>query len=634
MTAEISQILILHGSPSDCDEVRGCIDRLGDNYHYVFTTCRAEFEKAAGARRWDMIICCADMPDYDIANCLLFLRSVSNIAPVLVVSSVPSNEVCDRVFELGAWDYITPRGYPRLPWTIKNLIKDSRLQDRMVLVEAQHVRLFDEAPYGIVLIDRDGTLLQANTEVSNQVLYSPSELVGKSIFEFVPAGDRALFEARFAESFSLPHPREVSYRGEAQVLRKDGTTFPAEVSVRSMPEPESHLTIARISDLTDKKALELSLSRTDRLTAIGKFAGGIAHDLNNALAPVLMAIELLILQQSEPNSLLDTAKIGASRCRDLLRELLTYSRGGAIDPERIDTSALLVRFRDLVQPRLDARIDLQISTPEGLSDLWGDPTQILQVLTNLAHNGADAMPNGGCLTLSAEDVYVDERSAPNLHCLHVGGYVRFTVADTGLGIESKDIAQIFEPFFTTKKHGKGMGLGLSIVSSIVESHYGQIDVASVPGKGTTFTIHLPVASKVGVPSVSPALDVAVAKARDTILVVDDDPGARSAIMNAVTALHWNVLSANDGMQALNTIENSVERLSCMVTDLRMPGMDGVELTKVVKEKWPELRVVVVSGDFWPGSANELRDLGVHTLLQKPVSLVALMSALPPDLRSD
>ncbi len=622
------QILLLVPTVTDFENVEGQLNKLGIKYTYGLACNREEFEAATTSRHWDLIVCSCNIDGYPIEEPLSRLISLGNTSPVLVITKTSTAGEADKVFDLGTWDYVVLDEAGFLPWKGKFVMQIARFQERLSRAEAKYSHLFDEVLDGLILIDEHGTILRTNAEALRQFGYSAAEMVGHALSKLIPPEFSEEHQRSLDRTFEGDGIRDITFRGEFSALRKDGSAFPVEVFVRSMPEPDANLTIGRIRDISDRKSLEVQLSRTERFDALGRFAGNIAHDLNNALAPVMMSLELLRIRCPGELYLIDNAEIGATRAKSLLRELLSYSKGFTFRPERIDLRALLSNFNRVIEPIVPKGIRFSMAFGASISDIWGDPVQIMQVLTNLGHNALDAMPVGGSLIVTVEDIEVNSTNHQEFPMIESGCYVRITVTDTGHGIGAENLDKIFEPFFTTKGHEKGTGLGLSIVAGIVKSHNGYVEVLSSPDEGATFTVFLPCA--IPVPATEPdkgSSEKEPIAPGAVVLVVDDDRGVRILVKNVLASLQFDVLTANDGLEALTVLSESHHRLNCVITDLQMPNMDGIALARSIRQQWPNLGLIAMSGFFQPEVVAELLEMGVHSLLEKPFTVKILKSAV-------
>jgi PAS domain S-box-containing protein len=380
-------------------------------------------------------------------------------------------------------------------------------------------------------------------------------------------------------------------------------------------------------DMTDRKRVEGQMLRTQRLESIGTLAGGVAHDLNNALAPILMSVELLKMEYPDASKLIDMVETSAKRGADMVRQLLTFAKGVEGARLLIQPLHLLKEMEKIIKGTFPKDIQLRTAYNGPLQTILGDTTQLHQVLLNLCVNARDAMPNGGTLTLEAENAEIDAAYASSMPEAKPGSYVVWRVTDSGTGIPPEILERIFEPFFSTKGPEKGTGLGLSTVIGIVQSHGGFIRVYSVPGQGTTFAVYLPADG-----GKTEALDQervpdAFRGNGELVLVADDEPAVRQAARAVLTALNFKVITAADGTEALIHVAEKRAELRAVLTDLHMPHMDGLSFVRVLKRMLPEVGIIVASGRLEERETKEFKSLGVSALLEKPFTQDKLVEAL-------
>jgi PAS domain S-box-containing protein len=381
-------------------------------------------------------------------------------------------------------------------------------------------------------------------------------------------------------------------------------------------------------DITERRNAERHHLRTQRLESIGTLSGGIAHDLNNALAPILMGIELLKSRYPDSQSFLNSMETSAKRGAGMVRQLLTFAKG--VDGQRMTLQPrhLISEIESIIERTFPKNIELTVIYGDNLHPILGDATQIHQVLLNLCVNARDAMPDGGQLTIEAHNHTVDALYASGVPELKAGQHVRILISDTGTGMPPEVIERIFEPFFSTKSADKGTGLGLSTVIGIVRSHSGCVQVYSVPGEGTRFSVYLPVAEESSAISITPFVpEIDFAGDGRSILVVEDEPAVREIARAVLLSLDFKVLTANDGEDALLQLAAGSINLSLIITDLHMPKMDGLAFVKKARELAPDVPIIVSSGRLEKADADRLAEHGVRALLHKPFTQGDLVASL-------
>ncbi|HJU43734.1 MAG TPA: response regulator [Vicinamibacterales bacterium] len=380
---------------------------------------------------------------------------------------------------------------------------------------------------------------------------------------------------------------------------------------------------------TERQEFERRFLRAQRMESLGTLAGGIAHDLNNILAPVLMSIELLKEEtdEAERAAILDTIEASARRGAAMVRQVLTFARG--VDGERtaVDVPALLEGVRQFANDTFMKSIAVSTTTEPDVPAVVGDVTQLQQVLMNLCVNARDAMPDGGTLTLSARHATIDAREAAR-DLVRAGTYTAIRVADTGSGIAPGIVDRIFEPFFTSKPTGKGTGLGLSTSQAIVKSHGGFIRVETELGKGTAFTVYLPAQA-------APAAHQAVAAAEEIrrgtgelVLVVDDEEPLLRVTSLVLESSGYRVLRAGNGVEALSLFDKHRAAINLVITDMTMPVMDGATLIRSIRSIDADVPIIAVSG-LDPRAAQIE---GVSQFLPKPLTAQTLLTAVSQAFR--
>jgi len=381
--------------------------------------------------------------------------------------------------------------------------------------------------------------------------------------------------------------------------------------------------------VTDQKRTEEHLFRAQRMESIGTLAGGIAHDLNNMLSPILMSVEILQLneQSDKTRRWLDVIRENAERGADLVKQVLTFARG--MDGERIALQAKHI-LKDLVivlKETLPKSIRVKFEIDPALWTITGDPTQIHQVLMNLCINARDAMPEGGALSLTANNVWLDESYAVPSIEIKPGRYIRVNVSDTGTGMTDDVKKRIFDPFFTTKEIGKGTGLGLSTALTIVRSHAGFIDVYSEPGQGTRFSFYLP-SAETGEAQERPASIVEMPRGHnEMILVVDDESSIREITSATLERFGYRVITAEDGVEALAMYTERKAEIALVLTDMAMPNMDGITLTRSIRQIDRKAKIIGMSGLMNFQQTADLQNLNIDTVLSKPFSSEKLLATI-------
>lgn len=470
----------------------------------------------------------------------------------------------------------------------------------------------------IGVLDEHGNYLYASPSLRTSLGYEPTSLVGSSAFALVHPDDLATAAATWAK-IDVDGVAESTFRYRTT----EGTWrwFDAIGNAVSYRGSRAFISVSR--DVTERRLaeqarqrLEAQLAQAQKMESIGTLAGGIAHDFNNILTAILGNVQLALLglpPESPEYPLLEEIEKASTRAATLTRQLLTFSRYQQHERKAVDLNAtisdLLQMFRRLISSTVEIAIDL---TP-GLPLLVADPVQIEQVVLNLAVNARDAMPGGGRLLIATRTRMLNEDDCRDYPWTRPGPYVQIEVCDSGTGMDSETQQRIFEPFFTTKQLGKGTGLGLAVVYGIIKQYDGFISVASAPGKGSTFTVSLPVQRVVSMPD-EPGARPLARGGSETILVVEDEASLRQLATTTLERLGYTVVVAEDGLAAVEIFAADPQRIDLAMLDLIMPRLGGREALAQMRTIRPELRAFFVTG--YDSSAE--RSAAEHTLSAAPV----------------
>jgi PAS domain S-box-containing protein len=468
--------------------------------------------------------------------------------------------------------------------------------------------------------------IYVNQGAVHQLGYTQEELLGMTPVAFKPEFN----EARYRELLAPMLRGEVrTHRFIALHRHKDGHDISVENNLQYVaPAGERPRFICMARDITERLKNERLALRSQRLEAIGTLAGGVAHDLNNALAPIMMGSALLRAQYPNESQIVDMFEASAKRGADMVRQLLTFAKGAEGERVLIQPGHLIKELKKIMEGSFPKNIQLAVKCDPKLPNVLGDATQLHQVLLNLCVNARDAMPHGGTLTLEAESKEVDAVYASSTHDAKPGKYLALRVRDTGTGIPPEIIDRIFDPFFTTKGPDKGTGLGLSTVMGIVKGHGGFLQVHSQPGQGSMFTAYLPVADAKGEDTGLPAEAVVEFRGQEeTILLVDDEAALRKVARAVLRRLNFTPLTATDGADGLIQAAQHRTELHAIITDLHMPYMDGLEFVRALRRMLPDIPIVVASGRMEDTMIAEFKTLGVTSRLDKPFTEKQLAEAL-------
>ena len=449
----------------------------------------------------------------------------------------------------------------------------------------------------------------------------------EAFLDQVDPADRERVQQAVRQSLETGEPYSLEHRilrpdGEVRIVREQAEVFP-DATGRTMRM------VGTVQDITEQKRIEAEFLRAQRMDGIGAIAGGMAHDLNNALAPILMGIQIIRNKVSEPEvrQMLGVMEINTHRSADMVRQVLTFARGRDGERELLELGRLVREMEHILRQTMPKSISVESMVPSDLWPVLGNATQLHQALLNLCVNARDAMPKGGKLTLAADNVELSAEEAKELPDSHPGSYVMLMVSDTGTGIPPEVLPRIFDAFFTTKAPGKGTGLGLSTIVRIVRNHGGFVSVKSEIGNGTSFEIYLPRGEPMPISREAGAAEPSFSKLGhgELILFIDDDRSVREMVAPTLAEQGYRVLTASNGAEALALLRQHEREVRLVLTDVAMPVMDGLEVTEKLRALLPELPVILMSGTF--DANKEALPSGAANFLIKPFRLEQLLAVI-------
>lgn len=513
----------------------------------------------------------------------------------------------------------------------------SELRDREMraLTEAQHradervrelVHLLDLASDAIIVHDLEGDVLFWNHGATRMFGYEAAEVLGRRAAD-VNYQDAAVVGEAVGVAFA-----NGQWAGELQMHRRDGSplVFDSRWTVTRDANGVPHRILAIGTDVTERHALLQQFLRAQRMESIGALAGGIAHDLNNVLAPILMSVQLLRdeVTSAEGVELLEAMEKSATRGAGMVRQILSFARGVEGDRLAVDLRHIARDIEQVLRDTLPKSVRIVNRIAKDLRAVQGNPTQFHQVLMNLVVNARDAMPDGGVITIDGENVDIDEQYATMSPDAKPGRYVRISVTDEGTGMSPDVLARIYEPFFTTKPVGKGTGLGIPTSLGIMRAHGGFMSVYSDVGKGSTFRLYFPADTEVSATvAAAPAVVGVPHGHEETLLLVEDDASVRTVMAATLQAYGYRVLQAGNGAQALERFRPRAAEVALVITDVTMPVMDGPHTLRAILECDPTVPCVVMSGLDDVGARHLPQDLSVAATLLKPFSAETLLRAV-------
>jgi len=490
-------ILHLEDNPRDAELVRSILDEEGLECVIRHVQCRAEFETAIAEEQFDVILSDFALPDYNGLSALGEARRRSPGIPFILLSGTVGEEVAVQSLRTGATDYVLKQRPARLVQAIHRALEEAEERTKRHHAEErvrEQAALLDKAQDAIHVLDMEERVRYWNRSSGRVYGWTAEEALDRKLNELLstdafcqlsPVKDQVLVSGEWVGEL-----RQTTKGGSSVIVESRWTLVRDDHG-----EPSSMLVIS--TDVTEKRQIEAQFLRTQRMETIGALAGGIVHDLNNVLAPVLMAADVLEASQTndESRQMLNLVRTGAQRGSDMVKQILSFTRGVSGELNQIDVSVLITEMMRMAKDTFPRSIRIETTVMEGLHPVRGNQTQLHQVLLNLCVNARDAIAGKGRINIRAENIRLERFSTRWRRETVSGDFVLVTVSDTGHGIPPAVMEKLFEPFFTTKEIGKGTGLGLSTVMGIVKHHGGVLDVRSEPGAGTSFSVYLPTSQR-------------------------------------------------------------------------------------------------------------------------------------------
>lgn len=506
---------------------------------------------------------------------------------------------------------------------VQDVTAQKQAESELRASEGRFRAFFDATTAAMVEISPDGRCLRANAAFHRMFGYAPEELPDLTVADVLYPEDRAAVLSQYER---VGAGQTTAYEADRRYRRKDGSPLWARVSVVAARDETGRppLVTAVVIDMTERKKLEEQFRQAQKMEAVGRLAGGVAHDFNNLLTVINGYGQVLLdqLPPGEPAREMVQEMTGAGeRASGLTAQLLAFSRKTVVEPKVLDLNEIVSQSARLLQRVIGENIALATALDPGLDRVKVDPTQVEQVILNLAVNAKDAMPAGGKLTIETHGMRLREEDAALYPDLPPGRYVQLAVSDTGTGMTEEVKSRLFEPFFTTKEPGKGTGLGLAVVHGAVKQSGGRVDAYSELGIGTTFKILLPAVVGAAAPQ-SQIVQVAP-RGTETVLLVEDEPGVRKFGRVALEMQGYTVLEATCGEEALCIADGHAGPIHLLVTDVVMPQMSGREVAEILRARHARLKVLFVSG-YTDDAVVRHEIVGpTDAFLQKPFTPLAL-----------
>jgi len=628
------RILHLEDDPDYSALVKAMLEEGGLHAEILLVDSLAEF--VAALKRGEIEIILAD---YKLLTCtglgaLRAARELCPDTPFLLVSGTVGEQAAIESLKHGATDYVLKQWPERLVPAVRRALREARERAKrkraeMALASRERwFRALTENSLDVLMILNGEGVVRYSSLSSKRVLgYDARELAGHKVADLVHPEDLPGTVQAFQRALDDPGVRITH---EFRLRQLDGSWHPVEaVGQNFLDDADVAGVVLNVRDITERKQLESQLRQAQKMEAIGQLAGGIAHDLNNILAPILISIGMLreSFAGTENEEILSTLEGSAKRGADIVRQLLWFGRGLEGKRMVLNPKHVVKDVARFLLETFDKSIKIETRVANDIWAVMADPTHLHQMLLNLGLNSRDAMPKGGTLRIECRNFAAAEDHAVARREGKTGRFVVLEVKDTGSGISAEIRDKIFEPFFTTKEHGKGTGLGLPIVKSIVKNYAGFVEVESEVGSGTTFRVYL-AAHAEGLAERPRAEPSPIPRGHgETVLVVDDEEPVIRLVQRTLERFGYHVLTASNGEEGLAAYVANRATIAIVLTDLMMPVMDGAATVRALKQLNPRVKIIAASGLGSDPKADSLRGLGVKHFVPKPYTAEALLQKL-------
>lgn len=623
------RVLIVEDSEDDALLILRTLAKGGYEPAHERVETAAAMEAALNAQEWDIVLSDYTMPWFSAPAALKILQEREIDIPFLIVSGSIGEETAVAAMKAGAHDYVMKDKVARLVPAVERELSDAgfrRAHNDALRKMCEQAALLDISTSAFIVRDKEDRIVFWSKGAEQMYGWTAKEVVGKAFGSLL---GRAIHPEN--EEFRAALTEKGAWSGECRHWTREGKQIVVESNWLLMEgnNEKPATTLVVNTDVTDKKALEAQYLRSQRMESIGALASGIAHDMNNILSPISMAVDMLKQTLSDESSrrILNILEKSADRGAALARQILSFVRGLEGERAPLHARELFAETEMILRATIPKSIDLRIDAPKNLAPVSGNCTQLIQVLLNLCVNARDAMPSGGTLGLSARSATVGEGSLPENPKAPPGDYIVLTVSDTGAGIPAEIRERIFDPFFTTKGPGKGTGLGLSTVTSIVKGHCGFLTVSSRPGEGARFEVYLPASSGSEEKPIKKEELLPIRGHVELVLVIDDEVSILEMVRATLDTYGYRVITATNGAEGLAAYRQHRGEVKAVILDMRMPVMGGPATIKALRDFDPHVKIILSSGE---GTRDaDLKDIAhdIQAVLPKPFSIESLLSTL-------
>lgn len=603
LKSDALRILILEDVPTDAELMERELRKTGLKYASIRVDTRDTFLKELGDFSPDIVLSDYSLPRFTGLEAIVLVKERFPLIPIIIVTGSINEETAVECIKAGAADYLIKGNLTRLAQAVyrtleeKQLREEKRKIEKALLESEKKYRTLIESAGEAIIVAQDGVIKFANSKGEELYGYLEEELASRPLTDFIFEEDREMVRDRHKNRL---RGEDVTNSYDFRIVHKDGHVRWVHLNVSSYSWDNRSAALCFMTDITEHKKLEQQFIQSQKMEAVGRLAGGVAHDFNNLMTAVIGNADMLLMSLTKDDPLReDVAEIkkAGNRATSLTRQLLAFSRRQVLQPMVLNLNTVLTDTDKMLRRLIGEDLEMAMILEPELGKVNVDPGQVEQVVMNLAINARDAMPEGGKLTIETANVDLDREYAHKKGVMELqpGPYVMLAISDKGIGMDKETQSHIFDPFFTTKAIGKGTGLGLSTVYGIVKQSNGYIWVYSEPGQGTTFKIYLPrVQGEEALLKKEPG-PKELLQGSETVLIVEDDEAVRNLSKKILKQSGYNVLEAQDGEEALMVSRAYEGPLHLLLTDVVMPKMSGRELADRLQALRPEIKILFMSG---------------------------------------
>ncbi len=613
------KILMLEDNASDCELIRHELEKSSYDFETKNVETENDFKQEIDNYKPDLILSDYTIPSFNGLSALKMAQSKAKDVPFIFVSGTIGEERAIDALKMGAVDYILKDNLNRLVPAVERALREARAQKKIKKSEEKLIEqsiFLDKAQDAIFAHNLEGVITFWNKSAEKLYGWKAEDVINWKITDVL----QKQMSSQYSKAWE--HVMKTGeWIGELHQGKKKGDSVIVESRWTMIQHQENRPASILVinTDITEKRKLEAQFYHAQRLENIGALVGGIAHDLNNILSPILMAVQLLKQQikDSKSNKMFKAIEVSAQRGAEIVGQFLSFAKGTNEQQSAVQLRYVLKDYERLIKATFPKSIDLSVNNQKNLWYIEADSTKLNQIILNLCVNARDAMPEGGNLTISANNYQLDVPIQYEGTQIPEGKYVQVSVSDTGTGIPEESLEKIFKPFYTTKSSDKGTGLGLSTVKNVIKNHNGFMRVNSKVGEGTTFELYFPAISS-SAHSTPATAETQLPKGNgELIMVVDDEVSILNMIKQSLEFFGYRVITADSGGKAIDLYGQHYKDIECVIVDRYMPLMGGKTTIKEIQNVNDKVHFILISGAINKIESEELKKLNIDAYIQKP-----------------